>query len=235
MALLEVQSLRVDYGPVRATHDISFTVDPGEIVALIGSNGAGKSTTIKAVMGMVRRAGGSITWSGAPLQARAAEVVRQGIALSPEGRRVFPYLTVADNLSIGGYTRSRAERAERIEQMYGYFPRLRERSRQLAGNLSGGEQQMLAIGRALMSRPRLLLLDEPSLGLAPIVVQRIGEVLAEICAEEQLAVVLAEQNAKWALNLSKRGYILELGRTTLQGEAAALAADARVQSAYLGI
>jgi len=235
MALLEVSSLQVDYGPVRAAQDVSFTVDAGEIVALIGSNGAGKSTTMKAIMGMVCRSGGTIRWSDAPMRGRASEAVRQGIALSPEGRRVFPYMTVADNLAIGAYTRSRAERIERSEQMFGYFPRLRERRSQLAGTLSGGEQQMLAISRALMSRPRLLLLDEPSLGLAPIIVQRIGEVLAEICTREGLAVVLAEQNAIWALGVSSRGYILDLGRTTIHGDSKSLAEDAGVRNAYLGI
>lgn len=235
MTLLHIDGLKVDYGPVRAAQHVSLRIGEGEIVALVGSNGAGKSTTLKAIMGLVGRSGGSVRWRDAELRGRPNEVVRRGIALSPEGRCVFPYLSVADNLRIGGYTRPGPDIAERMEQMYGHFPRLRERSRQLAGNLSGGEQQMLAISRALMSRPRLLLLDEPSLGLAPIIVQRIGEVLLEISAAEKLSVILAEQNATWALGLASRAYILELGRMRLEGNAADLAANPDVRTAYLGI
>jgi branched-chain amino acid transport system ATP-binding protein len=236
MALLDVAGLEVRYGRIRGTSDVSFAVEVGEVVALIGSNGAGKSSTLKAILGMASFAGGRITFEGKPLAgARTSDLVRRGIAYSPEGRRVFPHLSVAENLRVGGYTRSAEEIGVRMEQVYGYFPRLKERARQLAGSLSGGEQQMLAIGRALMSRPRLFLLDEPSLGLAPIVVERIGDILIEVQEREGLAIVLAEQNAGWALGLAHRGVILELGRTILVGDAAAMMEDPNVRTAYLGV
>jgi branched-chain amino acid transport system ATP-binding protein len=205
-------------------------------VALIGANGAGKSSTLKAVLGMVTYPQGRILLDGTDLKGlRPSQVMRRGIGYSPEGRRVFPQLSVADNLQVGGISRPSVEVPERMERIFGYFPRLKERAGQRAGSLSGGEQQMLAIGRALMSKPSLLMLDEPSLGLAPVIVERIGEVLAEIQATENLAVLLAEQNATWALSLARRGVILDLGRIRMAGEAAALLDDPDVRKAYLGV
>jgi branched-chain amino acid transport system ATP-binding protein len=234
--VLNVEDLEVHYGRVRGTVAINFTVGEGEIVALVGSNGAGKSSTLKAILGMVTIGGGRITWRGTSLAGqRPNQIMRHGIGYSPEGRRVFTHLSVEENLRVGGYTRSAGDNATRMAQIFDYFPRLRERRRQLAGNLSGGEQQMLAIGRALMSRPKLFLLDEPSLGLAPIIVERIGEILLEIQAREGLAVVLAEQNAYWALGLANRAVIVELGRSSAEGDAAALLEDPRIRSAYLGV
>jgi branched-chain amino acid transport system ATP-binding protein len=236
MTLLAVNDLQVRYGRVMGTVSVTFNVFEAEVVALVGSNGAGKSSTLKAILGMVTIGKGSIAWMGQTLEGlKPNQIVRQGIGYSPEGRRVFTHLTVNENLFVGGHTRSTADNAERIEQIYDYFPRLKERRRQFAGNLSGGEQQMLAIGRALMSRPRLFLLDEPSLGLAPIVVERIGEILLEIQAREGLAVILSEQNASWALAIAKRAVIMELGRSTAEGSAAELAQDPKVRSAYLGV
>jgi len=236
MPLLSIRNLGVRYGRIRGTSDVSFDVAEGEIVALIGTNGAGKSSTLKAILGMAQVAEGSITWRGESLQGRRpSEIMRLGIGFSPEGRRVFPSLTVLENLRVGGYAKGRSEVSRRLERVLAYFPRLSERARQQAGNLSGGEQQMLAIGRALMSSPALFLLDEPSLGLAPIVVERIGEILLEIQASEGLAVVVAEQNADWALRLAQRAVVLELGRSSMQGEANALMDDPRVRSAFLGI
>ncbi len=236
MALLDVGGLEVRYGRIRGTSDVSFAIEAGEVVALIGSNGAGKSSTLKAILGMAALAGGRITFDGTPLSgSKTSDIVRRGIGYSPEGRRVFPYLSVAENLRVGGYTRNAEEVGARSEQIFGYFPRLRERARQLAGSLSGGEQQMLAIGRALMSRPRLFLLDEPSLGLAPIVVEQIGDILLDVREREGLAIVLAEQNAAWALSLAHRGVILELGRSVLAGDAEMLMDDPKVRTAYLGV
>jgi branched-chain amino acid transport system ATP-binding protein len=236
MTLLSVEELEVRYGRVRGTTSVSFKVAAGEIVALVGSNGAGKSSTLKAILGMVTIGSGDITLLGNSLLGqRPNQIMRHGIGYSPEGRRVFTHLSVEENLRVGGYTRSASDNAERMSQIYGYFPRLLERRRQLAGNLSGGEQQMLAIGRALMSRPKLFLLDEPSLGLAPIIVERIGEILLEIQAREGLAVVLAEQNAYWALGLANRAVIVDLGRSSAEGEAAQMMQDPKIRSAYLGI
>ena len=236
MRLLEISDLEVRYGQIRGTQSVSFTVEEGAILSLVGSNGAGKSTTLKAIMGMVPIAGGDIRWQGKSLKGRRpSQIVRDGIGFSPEGRRVFPFLSILDNLRIGGYTRTSAEITERIEQIFGYFPRLRERARQQAGSMSGGEQQMLAIGRALMCRPRLFLLDEPSLGLAPIIVERIGEVLLEIQQRENLAVILAEQNATWAMGLARQAVILELGKTVMEDSSAALMQNPKVKAAYLGI
>jgi branched-chain amino acid transport system ATP-binding protein len=234
--VLTVEELEVRYGRVRGTVSISFAVGEGEIVALVGSNGAGKSSTLKAILGMVAVGSGRIAWRGDSLAGqRPNQVMRRGIGYSPEGRRVFTHLSVEENLLVGGHTRSASDNAGRMAQMFGYFPRLQERRRQLAGNLSGGEQQMLAIGRALMSRPKLFLLDEPSLGLAPIIVERIGEILLEIQAREGLAVVLAEQNAYWALGLANRAVIIELGRSSAEGNAAELMQDQRIRTAYLGV
>jgi branched-chain amino acid transport system ATP-binding protein len=236
MALLSIKDLRVRYGGTLGTRSVTFDVAPGEIIALIGSNGAGKSSTLKAVMGLARDMTGEIVWDGASIVGRKpSEIVKLGIGLSPEGRRVFPMLSVLENLRMGAFTRLRQDRAERLEQMLDAFPRLRERSSQRASSLSGGEQQMLAIGRALMSRPRLFLLDEPSLGLAPIIIAKIGEVLLEIQAREGLSVVLAEQNADWAMQVAKRAVILDLGTCVMDGACADLRRDRRVQAAYLGL
>jgi len=202
----------------------------------LGANGAGKSSTLKAVLGMASYARGRIALDGADLKGlKASEVVRRGVGYSPEGRRVFAQLSVLDNLKVGAISREGAELPDRLARVYGYFPLLEERARQRAGNLSGGEQQMLAIGRALMSRPAVLMLDEPSLGLAPVIVERIGDILRDIQAREGLAVLLAEQNATWALSLANRGVILDRGRVKMTGEAAALLDDAEVRRAYLGV
>jgi branched-chain amino acid transport system ATP-binding protein len=236
MPKLSIEGLKVTYGPIIGTDGVSFTLDAGETVALIGSNGAGKSSTLKAILGMATYPQGRITLDGTDLKGlKPSQVMRRGVGFSPEGRRVFPQLSVSDNLQVGGISRPIAEVPERMERIYGYFPRLKERASQRAGSLSGGEQQMLAIGRALMSKPTLLMLDEPSLGLAPVIVERIGEVLTEIQASENLAVLLAEQNATWALSLARRGVILDLGRIRMTGEASALLDNPDVRRAYLGI
>ncbi|CAM4114881.1 ABC transporter ATP-binding protein [Bordetella muralis] len=236
MPLLSVNDLQVRYGHIQGTQSVSMTIAPGETVALIGSNGAGKSSTLKAILGMVPYARGDIQWEGHSLKGRKPhEILRAGIGFSPEGRRVFAQLTVRENLRVGGYSRSAQEISARTEQIYQYFPRLKERHKQDAGSLSGGEQQMLAIGRALMSFPKLFLLDEPSLGLAPIIVERIGEILMEIQQTEKLAIVLAEQNANWALSVAHRGVILEMGRNVDTGDAAALRDSPKIRSAYLGV
>jgi branched-chain amino acid transport system ATP-binding protein len=236
MPKLVIEGLRVTYGPIVGTDGLAFAVDEGETVALVGSNGAGKSSTLKAVLGMARYDAGSITLDGADLKGlKPFQVVRRGVGYSPEGRRVFAQLSVLDNLKVGGITRERAEQPERLARIFDYFPRLRERADQRAGSLSGGEQQMLAIGRALMSKPAVLMLDEPSLGLAPVIVERIGEILREIQAAEGLAVLLAEQNATWALALAHRAVILDRGKVSMTGDAASLLEDPAVRRAYLGI
>jgi branched-chain amino acid transport system ATP-binding protein len=236
MPKLAIEDLRVTYGPIVGTDGVSLALEPGETVALIGANGAGKSSTLKAVLGMASYARGRIALDGADLKGlKASEVVRRGVGYSPEGRRVFAQLSVLDNLKVGAISREGAELPDRLARVYGYFPLLEERARQRAGNLSGGEQQMLAIGRALMSRPAVLMLDEPSLGLAPVIVERIGDILRDIQAREGLAVLLAEQNATWALSLANRGVILDRGRVKMTGEAAALLDDAEVRRAYLGV
>jgi branched-chain amino acid transport system ATP-binding protein len=234
--VLTVENLEVRYGRVLGTTAVNLNVNKGEMVALVGSNGAGKSSTLKAILGLVTIGAGRIAFDGQDLSGEPpSKIIRNGIGYSPEGRRVFTHLTVEENLRVGGFTRSAKDNEERMAQIHGYFPILLERRRQLAGNLSGGEQQMLAIGRALMSRPKLFLLDEPSLGLAPIVVERIGDILLEIQAKEGLAVILAEQNAYWALSVANRGVIMELGSTGIEGKAADLLEDPRIRSAYLGI
>jgi len=236
MPQLIVSDLNVRYGRVIGTHDVSFSVEEGEIFALVGSNGAGKSSAIKAILGMAQYASGSITFEGRPLTGlKTSDIVRRGIALSPEGRRVFPQMSVEENLWMGAFTRPNDEARERMERIYRYFPRLKERWKQQASSLSGGEQQMLAIGRALMSRPKLFLLDEPSLGLAPIIVERIGDVLEEIRQEERLTVILAEQNAHWAMHLASRAVIFELGHAVNTGPTEALLQDPGVRNAYLGV
>jgi branched-chain amino acid transport system ATP-binding protein len=236
MALLSIKDLQVRYGGTLGTRRVSFDIERGETIALVGSNGSGKSSTLKAIMGLAANVTGEIAWEGRSIVGRRpSEIVRLGIGLSPEGRRVFPMLSVVENLRMGAFTRSRHEQAERLEQMLDVFPRLRERSLQRASSLSGGEQQMLAIGRALMSRPRLFLLDEPSLGLAPIIVTKIGEALLDIQRREDLSFVLAEQNADWAMQVAERAVILELGTCVMDGASADLRRDPRVQAAYLGI
>ena len=236
MPLLQVDNLEVRYGQIRGTQDISFALETGETLALVGSNGAGKSSTLKAILGMAVWGKGEILLDGQSLRAKKpSEIVRLGIGYSPEGRRVFPQMSVIENLRVGAFTRANAETAVRMEQIFGYFPRLKERANQYAGSMSGGEQQMLAIGRALMSYPRIFLLDEPSLGLAPVIVGRIGELLAEIQAKEGLAVILAEQNANWALRVAKRAAIIERGRVTMTGAARDLAANPDVRRAFLGL
>ena len=236
MSLLAINDLQVRYGRVTGTNGLSLHVDEGETLALVGSNGAGKSSTMKAIMGLVPLAGGDILWRGESLKGKKpSDIVRLGIGFSPEGRRVFPQLSVYENLKVGAFSRQDGSFESRLEQIYAYSPRLRERSSQRSSSLSGGEQQMLAIGRALMSFPKLFLLDEPSLGLAPIIVGRIGEILLEVQKREGIAIILAEQNANWAMQVATRTVILELGIKTAEGASAELMRDPRVQSAYLGI
>jgi len=233
--LLEVKGLKVSYGGINAVKGIDFAVAQGELVTLIGANGAGKTTTLKALAGLLKPAGGSIHYNGRDVTARPAfELVRQGMALVPEGRGVFGRLTVEENLAMGAYSREDAAGiAADHDRVYTLLPRLAERRDQLAGTLSGGEQQMLAIGRALMSRPRLLLLDEPSMGLAPLMVQKIFETIRAIAAEGA-TLLLVEQNAKLALETCHRGYVMESGLITAVDSASRLLADPRVRQAYLG-
>ena len=235
MALLEVEHLVACYGRITALEDVSLTVDEGEIVALIGANGAGKTTTLRAISGLVRAVSGTIRFDGRDIAKLAPnEIVRAGIGHSPEGRRVFPRMTVRENLELGAYTRTaKTEIAEDTERVLTIFPRLKERYQQKAGTMSGGEQQMLAIARALMSRPRLLLLDEPSLGLSPKLVQTIFEVIRDIRARGT-TILLIEQNARQALAVASRGYVLEVGRIAHYGLASELSASEAVRAAYLG-
>jgi branched-chain amino acid transport system ATP-binding protein len=234
MPLLALEKVEVHYGGIRAVKGIDLVVEQGELVCLIGANGAGKTTTLRAITGLAH-AGGRILYDGVDIAgAKAHEIARKGIALVPEGRGVFPQLTIEENLAMGAYTRSdRAAIASDAERVFALFPRLKERRRQTAGTMSGGEQQMLAIGRALMSRPRLLLLDEPSMGLAPIMVDRIFEVI-RLIASEGVTMLLVEQNARLALEASRRAYVLESGLVTLAGEASVLLHDPQVRQAYLG-
>lgn len=230
--LLAVQQLQVTYGGIQAVKGINLEVNEGELVCLIGANGAGKTSTLNCLGGLLKPSGGEIIYQGQDLQRIAThERVKHGLALVPEGRGIFPKLTVAENLRMGAYAR-RLQVGE-LEQAYERFPRLFERKEQLAGTLSGGEQQMLAIVRALLSKPKLLLLDEPSMGLAPLMVQKIFETIAEV-TKEGVAVLLVEQNAKAALQLAQRAYVMESGNISLSGDAKALAADSRVRAAYLG-
>lgn len=235
MNLLEVSGLKVSYGGIRAVKGIDLTVAAGELVCLIGANGAGKSTTLKAICGLLPAASGGVRYQGADTAGlKHFELPRRGLVLVPEGRGIFPQLTVAENLSMGAYSRKdRAGINRDTERGYTLFPRLSERRLQSAGTLSGGEQQMLAIARALMAQPKLLLLDEPSMGLAPIVVQKVFEVIASI-RKEGATILLVEQNARLALGLADRAYVMETGLITLSGAAKALLADERVKKAYLG-
>jgi branched-chain amino acid transport system ATP-binding protein len=232
---LEARGLEVSYGGIRAVKGIDLTVKKGELVCLIGANGAGKTTTLKSLCGMLAPSRGEILYEGAPVTGRPSyELVRRGISLVPEGRGIFGRLTLEENLKIGAYARrDHAAIRTDMERLYDLFPRLAERRTQQAGTLSGGEQQMLAIGRALMSRPRLLLLDEPSMGLAPMLVQKIFEVIRRI-AEEGMTLLLVEQNAQLALEVSHRGYVMESGNIVLADSAQALLKDTKVQESYLG-
>ncbi|BDG09822.1 ABC transporter ATP-binding protein [Anaeromyxobacter paludicola] len=234
--ILEIRDLHVKYGNVEALHGIGLTVNQGEIVTILGANGAGKSTTLRAISGLLKPSGGEIRFEGKPAHTVPAhERVKLGIAQSPEGRRVFGTLTVRENLMLGAFTRSdKAGIAESLAWAYRLFPVLEKRRDQLAGTLSGGEQQMLAIGRALMAKPRVLLLDEPSLGLAPLLVKAIFQAIREVNQTTGLTVLLVEQNARAALKLAHRGYVMEVGRMVLEDTAEALIADPKVQSAYLG-
>ncbi len=233
--MLEVNGLRVSYGGIQAVRGITFHVNEGEMVALIGANGAGKSSTLRALSRLLDPAGGSVRYRGKELLALPPHrLVGEGIALVPEGRGVFPRMSSLENLRMGAYARNnKAEIESDLEQVLGHFPRLKERAQQLAGTLSGGEQQMLAIGRAMMSKPRLLLLDEPSMGLAPIMVQKIFEVICAV-ASEGMTILLVEQNAKLALEVSQRGYVMESGEITLTNKSKALLTDPKVRASYLG-
>ena len=235
MSFLEVRALEVSYGQIKAVKGIDIEVKQGELVCLIGANGAGKTTALKALSGMLPPSQGEILFEGERITGSPSHaLVRRGIALVPEGRGIFGRLTVEENLRLGAYARrDGAGIRQDLERAYGLFPRLAERRRQFAGTLSGGEQQMLAIGRALLSRPRLLLLDEPSMGLAPMLVQKIFEIIRQIAAEG-VTLLLVEQNAKLALQISHRGYVLESGRVALADTAAALLTNPRVRQAYLG-
>lgn len=231
--LLEVKDLSVSYGGIRAVKGISFEVPEGEVVTLIGANGAGKSSTLRAIVGLEKPAGGSIQFDGKELTHMGTEqLVTTGITLVPEGRRVFPNLSVLENLKIGAYQR-KDSLEEDLQWIYSLFPRLQERSWQMAGTLSGGEQQMLAIGRALMSRPKLIMMDEPSLGLAPIVVQGVFDIIREI-NKQGVTILLVEQNANMALKAAHRAYVMETGRITLSGTGKELAENEQVKAAYLG-
>jgi branched-chain amino acid transport system ATP-binding protein len=235
MSFLEARGLEVSYGGIRAVKGIDLTVKKGELVCLIGANGAGKTTTLKSLCGMLPPSRGEILYEGSTVTGRPSyELVRRGISLVPEGRGIFGRLTLEENLKIGAYVRRdhAAIRAD-MDRLYDLFPRLAERRTQQAGTLSGGEQQMLAIGRALMSRPRLLLLDEPSMGLAPMLVQKIFEIIRRI-AEEGMTLLLVEQNARLALEVSHRGYVMESGNIVLADSAQALLKDTKVQESYLG-
>ena len=233
--MLEVTGLHVAYGGIQAVRSITFHVNEGETVALIGANGAGKTSTLKAIARVLDAVGGDVHFCGEKISRIAPHhVIRKGIALVPEGRGVFPRLSVVENLRMGAFVRDdKAAIEQDLAMVFDYFPRLRERESQLAGTLSGGEQQMLAIGRALMSRPKLLLLDEPSMGLAPIMVQKIFEVVRAVAAKG-MTILLIEQNAKLALESSQRGYVMESGEITLHGESAQLLGDPKVRAAYLG-
>ena len=234
-ALLSAKNLSVAYGGIHAVRELSLEVAPGEMVCLIGANGAGKTTTLKALSGLLAPHAGSVHFDGQSItRLPPHEIARRGLALVPEGRGVFPRMSVAENLMMGAYARNdRAEIARDLDQVYALLPRLTERRAQMAGLLSGGEQQMLALGRAMMARPRLLLLDEPSMGLAPLMVQAVFDIIRRIAADG-VAVLLIEQNAHLALKTCARGYVLENGVVTLSGPAAELASDPAVRQAYLG-
>jgi branched-chain amino acid transport system ATP-binding protein len=232
--LLKVTGLQVAYGGIQAVKGVSFEVGQGELVSLIGANGAGKTTTLKAITGIQPPAGGSIEYGGKSIKGQGAwDLVKQGLVMVPEGRGTFTRMTITENLQMGAFVRDDNEIDADIDKVFALFPRLKERAKQLAGTMSGGEQQMLAMGRALMARPKLLLLDEPSMGLSPIMVDKIFEVVADI-HKRGTTVLLVEQNASRALGLADRGYVMESGEVTMSGEAKALLADPKVRAAYLG-
>ena len=233
--MLKIENLNVFYGGIHALRGINLEIPDGQIISLIGANGAGKSTTLKSIMSMVPKAEGKIYWNDKDItDLKTREIVKEGIVLSPEGRRVFPDLTVEENLGIGAYLRDDKDGIQKDKQwVYDLFPRMKEREWQLAGTLSGGEQQMLAVGRALMSRPKLLMLDEPSLGLAPLVIKDIFAIISEIKASG-VNVLLIEQNAKAALDISDYAYVLETGKISMSGPGKELLTDDRVKKAYLG-
>jgi branched-chain amino acid transport system ATP-binding protein len=236
MTMLDVRDIHVHYGAIHALKGVSLKVEAGTIVTLIGANGAGKSTTLRALSGLLPLSTGSIDFIGQSIGGRPVhKIVRDGLCHCPEGRKVFPQLTVKANLELGAYIRhDKAGIKSDLEQIYQLFPRLKERLSQAAGTLSGGEQQMLAIGRSLMGRPRLLMLDEPSLGIAPLLVQEIFRTIKKINAEQKMTILLVEQNAHMALKIADHGYVLETGKVVLSGKASDLAADPRIKAAYLG-
>jgi len=232
--LLKVSGLKVSYGGIQAVKGVSFEVQPGELVSLIGANGAGKTTTLKAITGLQPLSAGVIEFMGAPINGQGAwDLVRQGLVMVPEGRGTFTRMTIHENLLMGAYIRDDKNIEADIERVFDIFPRLKERSSQLAGTMSGGEQQMLAMGRALMARPKLLLLDEPSMGLSPIMVDKIFQVVGDI-HRQGVTVLLVEQNASRALQLASRGHVMESGEITMSGDAKLLLSDPKVRAAYLG-
>ena len=232
--LLEVKDLHVSYGEIKAIRGINFNINQGEIVTIIGSNGAGKSTTLNSLAGLINPASGTVLFNGEDVtKLESYELVKKGISLSPEGRQIFPRMSVIENLELGGYFRTRAELEKGKNNVFELFPILKERSWQAGGTLSGGEQQMLAIGRALMASPKILILDEPSLGLAPIIVKEIFKMIRRI-RDEGITVLLVEQNAKMALSISDRGYVLETGKIRLEGKSEELLNNEEVHKLYLG-
>jgi branched-chain amino acid transport system ATP-binding protein len=234
MPLLEVDRIRTHYGAIEALRGVSLSVDEGEVVTMIGSNGAGKSTTLRSISGLTPASSGKVVFGGQDItRVPAHEIVTRGIALSPEGRHCFSRMSVRENLELGAFRRRDGSVSEDLERVFTLFPRLQERERQKAGTMSGGEQQMLAIGRAVMARPKLMMLDEPSMGIAPILVQRIYETIKEI-NQQGVAILLVEQNANYALDVARRGYVLETGQVVLEGESEHLRSDPEVQRAYLG-
>lgn len=235
MALLEVENLEAYYGSIKALHGISFSLEEGSVTTILGANGAGKTTTLRSICGMVKTEG-RISMAGEDISNAATEtIVRTGVAHVPEGRGTFVRVSTEENLLLGAYTRKdKAQVAEDIERVYNYFPRLRERSGQQAGTLSGGEQQMLAVGRALMLKPRLMLLDEPSFGLAPLVVEELFEILKTINRDEKVSMLLVEQNATLALDLADQAYLLETGNVVISGTSEEIASDENVRKSYLG-
>ena len=233
--MLAIEKLQVAYGKVQALWDVTIEVPDGEIVALVGANGAGKTTLLKTVSGLLRRQSGSITFDGKHIEeASPPDIVKYGVVHVPEGRKLFPELTVIDNLLMGAYTIPQSERPERLKRVFSVFPVLKERQKQIAGTLSGGEQQMVAIGRGMMAGPKLLMLDEPSLGLAPILVEEVFSVITEI-NRLGVTVLLVEQNTQHALTLANKGFVMELGRIALSGSGSELLANSNVRKAYLGL
>ena len=234
LPLLKVRDIHVYYGAIHAIKGISLEVNEGEIVTLIGANGAGKSTTLNTIAGLLKPRQGGIAFAGMPVEGTgASKMVYKGLSLCPEGRRIFQQMTVRENLEMGAFSRPNEETEKSMEQVYEFFPRLKEREKQIAGTLSGGEQQMLAMGRALMSKPRLMMLDEPSMGLAPILVEQIFEIIREMNAAGT-TILLVEQNAQMALSVANRAYVMETGRITMEGDADDLMHDDNVRKAYLG-